>query len=80
MVNKKLVKVLSSGLKPILCIGETKEEYEAGLNKMVRGRVCVFVVSCLYEPYPCVCLCRRRPPRPFPSVHTPPAVHVQSVA
>ena len=37
MVNKKLIKVLGAGLKAILCIGETKDEYEAGLNKMVRG-------------------------------------------
>lgn len=29
-------KVLDSGLKAILCIGESKEEYEAGLNKEVR--------------------------------------------
>jgi len=36
IVNKKIHKVLDAGLKPILCIGETKDEYEAGLNKMVR--------------------------------------------
>lgn len=27
--------MLDAGLKPILCIGESKEEYEAGLNKEV---------------------------------------------
>ena len=27
-INKKIRKVLSAGLKPILCIGETKEEWE----------------------------------------------------
>ncbi len=28
-------KALGFGLKPLLCIGETKDEYEAGLNTMV---------------------------------------------
>ncbi|CAN0370186.1 unnamed protein product [Ectocarpus sp. 6 AP-2014] len=35
MVNKKVHKVLDQGLKAILCIGESKEEYEAGLNKEI---------------------------------------------
>ena len=30
-VNKKVLRVYEDGLKPVLCIGETKEEYEAGL-------------------------------------------------
>lgn len=30
-INRKVLKVLADGMKPILCIGETKEEYEAGL-------------------------------------------------
>merc|ERR1719152_656758 len=30
-INKKVLKVLADGMKPILCIGETKDEYEAGL-------------------------------------------------
>lgn len=30
--------VLKEGLHPVLCIGETKEEYEAGLNHEVRVR------------------------------------------
>lgn len=36
-------KVLDNGLKPILCIGESKEEYEAGLNKEVglTSRKCI---------------------------------------
>jgi len=34
-VGAKVDKCLSSGLKPVLCIGETKEEYEAGLNHEV---------------------------------------------
>lgn len=34
-VNRKVRKVLDAGLKPILCIGESKEEYEAGLNKEI---------------------------------------------
>lgn len=37
-------KVLDNGLKAILCIGESKEEYEAGLNKEVK--ICVFL-SCI---------------------------------
>ncbi len=40
MVNQKVHKVLAAGLKPILCIGETKDEYELGINKLVRA-VCV---------------------------------------
>jgi len=34
-INRKVKKVLSEGLLPLLCIGETKEEYEAGLNREV---------------------------------------------
>lgn len=34
-INRKVKKVLKDGLKPVLCIGETKEEYEAGLNQAV---------------------------------------------
>lgn len=37
MVNTKVHKVLAAGLKPILCIGETKDEYELGINKLVCG-------------------------------------------
>jgi triosephosphate isomerase len=40
LVNKKLHKALAAGLNPILCIGETKDEYEAGLNKMVSEGRC----------------------------------------
>merc|ERR1711907_469243 len=29
-VNKKVLKVLEAGMKPILCIGETKPERDAG--------------------------------------------------
>lgn len=36
-VNAKLHKVLSAGLKAILCIGETKDEYELGVNKLICG-------------------------------------------
>lgn len=35
VINMKLKKVLAEGLKPVLCIGETQEEYEAGLNQEV---------------------------------------------
>jgi triosephosphate isomerase len=34
-INKKVIKVLNEGLKPVLCIGESREEYEAGLNHEV---------------------------------------------
>ncbi|WP_353738046.1 MULTISPECIES: triose-phosphate isomerase [Pseudothermotoga] len=32
MINKKIKAVLSNGMKPIICIGETKEEREKGLT------------------------------------------------
>jgi triosephosphate isomerase len=35
LINKQMHKALADGLKPLLCIGETKTEYEAGLNTMV---------------------------------------------
>lgn len=35
IINRKVKKALSSGLTPVLCIGETKEEYETGLNQQV---------------------------------------------
>jgi triosephosphate isomerase len=34
-VNKNLKSVLAGGMKPILCVGETLEEYELGLTEMV---------------------------------------------
>jgi len=34
-INKKIKKILKDGLKAVLCIGETREEYEAGLNQEV---------------------------------------------
>lgn len=34
-INKKVRKVLNEGLKPMLCIGESKEEYEAKLNTAI---------------------------------------------
>ena len=30
-INKKVLKVIQDGMRPVLCIGETKEEYDAGL-------------------------------------------------
>eukprot|EP01042_Synura_sphagnicola_P002915 gene2915-3567_t len=33
VINRKVKKVLSEGLSPVLCIGETKEEYQTGLNQ-----------------------------------------------
>jgi len=35
VINCNLLRILESGLKPILCIGESKEEYEAGLNTQI---------------------------------------------
>jgi triosephosphate isomerase len=35
LINLKVLKVLSKGMRPILCIGESKEEYESGLNRQV---------------------------------------------
>ena len=35
-ISRRVKKVLKEGLNPVLCIGETKEEYEAGLNHEVR--------------------------------------------
>lgn len=34
-INRKLRAVLRHNMKPILCIGETKSEYDAGLVKSV---------------------------------------------
>ena len=34
-VNKKAKKLLAAGMTPILCIGETEEEYDAGKTKDV---------------------------------------------
>lgn len=36
-INKKVKKALKDGLLPVLCIGESKAEYEAGLNQKVCG-------------------------------------------
>jgi len=40
-INQKVKKVLEAGLKPILCIGETKEEFD--LN--IRNEVCAMQLS-----------------------------------
>jgi triosephosphate isomerase len=40
-INRKVKKVLSSGMKPILCIGETKVEYD--LN--IKNEVCAMQLS-----------------------------------
>jgi len=40
-INRKVKKVLEAGLKPILCIGETKEEYD--LN--IKNEVCAMQLS-----------------------------------
>lgn len=34
-INRKVKKVLEAGLKPILCIGETKEEYDLKIKNEV---------------------------------------------
>ena len=38
LINKKLKKALSSGLKPIFCVGELLEEREAGITEKVIKR------------------------------------------
>ncbi|VEU36264.1 unnamed protein product [Pseudo-nitzschia multistriata] len=40
-INRKVLKVLTSGMKPILCIGETKNEYD--LN--IKNEVCAMQLS-----------------------------------
>jgi len=40
-INSKVKKVLECGMKPILCIGETQEEYDLGITK----EVCAMQVS-----------------------------------
>jgi triosephosphate isomerase len=35
VMGRQVRKTLDAGLSPILCVGETKEEYEANLNKPV---------------------------------------------
>jgi len=40
-INRKVKKVLEAGLKPILCIGETKEEYDLD----IKNEVCAMQLS-----------------------------------
>lgn len=40
-INRKVKKVLDSGLKPILCIGETKDEYDLD----IKNEVCAMQLS-----------------------------------
>eukprot|EP00566_Odontella_aurita_P016281 CAMPEP_0113556180 /NCGR_PEP_ID=MMETSP0015_2-20120614/17119_1 /TAXON_ID=2838 /ORGANISM="Odontella" /LENGTH=257 /DNA_ID=CAMNT_0000457519 /DNA_START=218 /DNA_END=991 /DNA_ORIENTATION=+ /assembly_acc=CAM_ASM_000160 len=40
-INRKVKKVLESGMKPILCIGETKEEYDLE----IKNEVCAMQLS-----------------------------------
>eukprot|EP00536_Pseudo-nitzschia_multiseries_P008794 jgi/Psemu1/199058/e_gw1.230.76.1 len=40
-INRKVLKVLESGMKPILCIGETKAEYD--LN--IKNEICAMQLS-----------------------------------
>ena len=40
-INRKVLKVLESGMKPILCIGETKEEYDLE----IKNEVCKMQLS-----------------------------------
>jgi triosephosphate isomerase len=34
-INEQMHKALSEGIQPLLCIGETKDEYEAGINTKI---------------------------------------------
>ena len=48
-INRRVKKVLKEGLNPILCIGETKEEYDAGLAYDVCiYSVCIYYVWCMH--------------------------------
>ena len=38
MIQKKLDKIISEGMYPILCIGETKEERDAGITQEILSR------------------------------------------
>lgn len=40
-INRKVRKVVESGMKPILCIGETKEEYDLA----IKNEVCAMQLS-----------------------------------
>ena len=40
-INRKVKKVLESGMKPILCVGETKEEYDLE----IKNEVCAMQLS-----------------------------------
>ena len=42
-INRRVKRVLKEGLNPILCIGETKEEYDAGL----AYDVCIYKCMCM---------------------------------
>ena len=59
MINKKVKKVLKEGLNPVLCIGETKEEYEAGLNREVCMHfvcsICNIYAMCVYYLFSFTC-------------------------
>lgn len=44
-ISRKLRAVLLHNMKPILCVGESKSEYDAGLVKSVRERDGSRVVS-----------------------------------
>jgi triosephosphate isomerase len=50
LVNTKVHKVLAAGLKPILCIGETKDEYELGINKLVGRASRARIVTTTTDP------------------------------
>jgi len=51
------IQILEEGLKPILCIGESKEEYDQGLNTQVHS-LCVLICVCEYMyVYMNVCIC-----------------------
>ena len=46
-INRRVKRVLKEGLNPILCIGETKEEYDAGL----AYDVCIYSCDLVYILY-----------------------------
>ena len=59
VMGRQVRKTLDAGLSPILCVGETKEEYEANLNKPVCA-LQLSKVALLPPPSPCSLIPTRR--------------------
>jgi triosephosphate isomerase (TIM) len=46
-INRKVRAVLDHDMRPILCVGESKEEYDAGLVKAVSTHTTWLHLSCV---------------------------------